>query len=229
MNFLKRPLPVLMYHRVNSTQDSTLTVSPETFAKQISWLRKKGFKFLSLDQAVQLPKTFAWDRSVSLTFDDGFLDNYENAFPVLIQHKIPAALFVVVNWVGQKDYVNWDQIRELDRSGILIGSHSLTHRWLPDIKDDSELQSEVADSKKRIEGEIGKEVRYFSYPVGGVDGRVLKKVQDSGYRNAWVAGARPSLRLIDPSYCLRRFKVTPSDSSLSHFSVKAYGLKALLW
>ncbi len=229
MNFLKRPLPVLMYHRVNRNQDSSLTVSPETFAKQIHWLRQTRFKFLSLDQASDLSKTFIWDRSVSLTFDDGFLDNYENAFPLLIQHKIPAALFVVVNWVGQKDYVTWDQIRELNQSGISIGSHSLTHRWLPDIKDDVELQSEIADSKKKIEDETGREVRYFSYPVGGVDERVMKKVRDAGYRNAWVAGARPSIGLTDPDYCLRRFKVTPSDSSLSHFSVKAYGLKSLLW
>lgn len=229
MNFLKRPLPVLMYHRVNRSQDSSLTVSPETFAKQIHWLRQTGFKFLSLDQTSDLSKTFIWDRSVSLTFDDGFLDNYQNAFPLLIQYKIPAALFVVVNWVGQKDYVTWDQIRELNQSGISIGSHSLTHRWLPDIKDDVELQSEIVDSKKRIEDETSREVRYFSYPVGGVDERVMKKVRDSGYRSAWVAGARPSVRLNDPRFCLRRFKISPSDSALYRFGAKAYGLRTLLW
>lgn len=229
MNFFKRPLPVLMYHRVNPVQDSSLTISPETFAKQIDWLRQLKFEFLTLDQAVERRKTFVWERSLSLTFDDGFLDNYENAFPLLIQHQIPAALFVVVDWVGKKDYVNWDQIRELDRSGILIGSHSLSHRWLPDIKDDAELQSEIVDSKKRIEDEIGREVCYFSYPVGGVDQRVMRKVRDSGYRSAWVAGARPTIRLEEPQYCLRRFKITPSDSALSRFGAKAYALKALFW
>ena len=230
MSVFKRPIPVLMYHRINRPDpNSSLTVSPENFKKQIDWLIQKKFRFLSLDEVLE-SKTRApvWERSVAFTFDDGFRDNYENAFSFLIKHRLPAALFVVVNWVGQEGYVTWNEIRELAQRGILIGSHSLTHRWLPDISDDEELRSEVVDSKKRIEAEIGGEIRHFSYPVGGLDERVAGYVEKAGYRAAWVAGARPSITVSNPLFTLRRLKIGPSDSNVTHFAIKAYGLKSLL-
>ncbi len=220
-----------MYHRINRPDpDSSLTVSPENFKKQINWLIQKKFRFLSLDEVLlSKARTPVWERSVALTFDDGFRDNYENAFSVLAKNRLPAAFFVVVNWVGQESYVTWDEIRELAGQGIQIGSHSLTHRWLPDISDEGELRSEVVDSKKRIEDEIGKEVRHFSYPVGGIDERVANLVEKAGYRAAWVAGARPAVHISNPLFTFRRIKIGPSDSNISHFAIKAYGLKSLLY
>ena len=218
-----------MYHRINRPDSgSSLIISPENFSNQIDWLQTQKFDFLSLDEVLNRGgRVSIWSRSVALTFDDGFHDNYENAFSVLGKRKIPAALFVVVNWVGQIDYVTWKEIRELSQAGILIGSHSLTHRWLPDISDTQELEAEIVDSKKRIEDEIAKEVGHFSYPVGGVDERVAEVVKKAGYRAAWVAGARPRPSIKNPIFSFRRLKVTPSDSSLFHFSVKAYGIKGL--
>ena len=230
MSFFQKPIPVLMYHRINRPDPaSSLTVSPENFTKQLEWLRRKKFHFLSLDEVIHRNiKSSFLDRSIALTFDDGFHDNYENAFSLLMKRKLPAALFVVVNWVGEKGYLSWKEIRELSQKGILIGSHSLTHRWLPHLSDDRELESEIADSKKRIEDEIGREVRHFSYPVGGVDERVAQFVVRAGYRAAWVAGGRPKVSARNSHFFIRRIKVSPSDSSLFHFSVKAYGIKGLV-
>lgn len=229
MSLFDKPIPILMYHRVNRLDPpSSLIVSPESFARQIDWLERKKFHFLSLDEVVEGGgRSSLWERSVALTFDDGFYDNYENAFSLLGRRQLPAALFVVVNWVGQNGYVSWSQIRELSQKKILIGSHSLTHRWLPHLSDYQELRSEIVDSKKRIEDEIGREVRHFSYPVGGVDERVAEFVKRAGYGAAWVAGARPSVLVKDPLFSIRRLKVGPSDSSLTHFAVKAYGLKGV--
>ena len=229
MSFFQKPIPVLMYHRINRLDPaSSLTVSPGSFARQLEWLRRKKFHFLSLDEVIHRSiKTSFLDRSIALTFDDGFHDNYENAFSLLMRQKLPAALFVVVNWVEEKGYLSWKEIRELSQKGILIGSHSLTHRWLPHLADDQELESEIVDSKKRIEDEIGREVLHFSYPVGGVDERVADSVMKAGYRAAWVAGGRPRVTVRDSSFFIRRVKVSPSDSSLSHFALKAYGIKGL--
>ena len=218
-----------MYHRINEPDpSSSLIVSPGSFVRQLNWLEKKAFRFLSLEEVVdQGAKTNLWERCVALTFDDGFRDNYENAFSILIQRKKKTALFVVVNWVGREDFLSWRDIRELADSGITIGSHSLTHRWLPDISDSRELKSEIFESKKRIEDEIGREVKHFCYPVGGVDERVAGEVKRAGYRAAWVAGGRPSARVENRFMCLRRIKVGPSDSYLFRFAIKAWGLKGL--
>lgn len=218
-----------MYHCVNSFKSKdSLVVSPESFTKQMDWLEKKSFRFLSLDEVVDSEgKTPLWDPSVAITFDDGFRDNYEKAFPALIRRKKNAALFVVVNWVGQNGFVGWKEIKELAKEGITIGSHSLTHRWLTRIADEKELEGEITDSKKKIEDQIGREVRHFSYPVGVVDERVAEKVKKAGYRAAWVAGTRPAAPVSDSFYCFQRVKVSPSDAMLLRFAVKAYGLKGL--
>lgn len=218
-----------MYHHIGKPDSaSSLIVSPENFKSQIDWLEKKSFRFLSLDEVVSREGTLPFfERSIALTFDDGFRDNYEAGFSLLVQRKKSAALFVVVNWVGQNGFLNWREIRELADSGITIGSHSLTHRWLPDVLDSQELQREIADSKKKIEDQIGREVSYFCYPVGGVDERVAEQVRMAGYRAAWVAGARPTILIKDSSLSLRRLKINSSDSSLFRFAIKAYGIKGL--
>lgn len=218
-----------MYHQVESSPSpSSLKVAPESFRKQVDWLERKAFRFLSVDEVVDRGGWISlWDRAVALTFDDGFRDNQEHAFDLLVKKKRPAALFVVVDWVGQNGFLNWPEIRELSNQGITIGSHSLSHRWLPDISDYEELEKEISGSKKRIEDEIGREIRYFSYPVGGMDQRVADCVKKSGYRAAWVAGARPTVSIKDPLLSIRRIKVTVSDSNLSRFAIKAYGIKGL--
>lgn len=218
-----------MYHRINQPDPtSSLIISPKSFARQIDWLERKAFRFLSLDEVIDREaKAPLWQRCVALSFDDGFRDNYENAFSVLTRRKKKAILFVVVNWVGREDFLSWREIRELADSGITIGSHSLSHRWLPDISDARELRSEVFDSKKKIEDEIGREVRHFCYPVGGVNERVAGEVKRAGYRAAWVAGGCPSIQIDNPLLSLRRIKVGPSDSSLFRFAIKAWGIKGI--
>ena len=219
-----------MYHHIGEDHShSSLAVRPQSFERQFKWLQKKGFDFLSLDKVIQRSGWASWgERSVALTFDDGFRDNYENAFSLLLSHGKTAALFVVVDWVGQSGFLNWGEIRELSDAGITIASHSLSHRWLPDLTDNAELEREIFDSKKKIEDQTGREVHWFCYPVGGVDQRVSEYVKKAGYRAAWVAGGKPSYRIEDPLLCLRRVKISPSDSYLFRFAVKAYGVKNLL-
>lgn len=230
MKLFEKSIPVLMYHQVNNSETpSSLIVKPKDFQRQIEWLDRNGFSFLSLDDVTEKEgKGGFFDRSIALTFDDGFQDNYENAFSVLIYRKKAAALFVVVDWVGRNGFLDWGKIRELADSGITIGSHSLSHRWLPDIKDDGELEREISDSKRKVEDKLGRSVHHFCYPVGGMDERVVSYVKRAGYKAAWVAGGRPSCRNGFGIYSLRRIKVSPSDSSLIRFAVKAYGLKGLL-
>lgn len=230
MPLFEKPIPVLMYHQLQESRTTSLAISPQDFLRQIQWLEKNSFRFASLDEVVDCRGVVpCYESRIAITFDDGFRDNYEKALPPLIEKNKPATIFVVVDWVGKKDFMNWDEIREVSKAGVTIGCHSLTHRWLPDVKDATKLENEISDSKKAIEDKIGREVRYFSYPVGGVDERVAEEVRKAGYRAAWVAGARPTVKIRDCRYSLRRIKVTPSDASLVRFAIKAYGLKNYLW
>ncbi len=217
-----------MYHQLNNPSPaSSLVISPESFSRQIDWLEEKKFRFLSLDEVVERQaKIPLGERSVCLTFDDGFRDN-KKGFQLLIERRKTAALFVVVQWVGRENFLDWKEIKELADAGITIGSHALSHRWLPDISNEEELKKEIFDSKKKIEDEIGRKVHHFCYPVGGTDERVAGLVKKAGYQAAWVAGARPSIQIQDPLFCLRRIKVGPKDHSLVRFAMKAYGLKTL--
>ena len=220
-----------MYHRLNRPEPhSSLSVSPRTFAWQVEQLGKWRFHFLSLDEVIDRgTKIPLLERAVALTFDDGFCDNYETGFSLLIRRKIPAAVFVVVDWVGRENFLTWKEIRELSDSGITIGSHALSHRWLPDIADDQELRREVCNSKRKIEDEIGKEVKYFCYPVGGVDERVANLAQEAGYRAGFVASARPFVRIKNGFFSVRRLKVSNKDSTYIRLGVKAFGVKGMLW
>lgn len=218
-----------MYHQIDEPDSrSSLKVAPKSFQRQVDWLERRAFRFLSLDEVIdQKGLTSVWDRVVALSFDDGFRDNYEHAFPRLLRQKRSAALFIVVEWVGRNGFLNWSEIRELSENGVIIGSHSLTHRWLPHIKDQDELKREIFDSKKQIEDKIGKPVSHFCYPVGGVDAEVSDLVAEAGYRAAWVAGGRSRNPIRNSILCLRRIKVGPSDSNLFRFAVKAWGVKGV--
>lgn len=218
-----------MYHRLGQIDSSSsLIVSPESFEFQIRWLKNNHFRFLTLDEVVENRLRIPlWERAVALSFDDGFRDNYVNGFSLLLQKKKTAALFVVVDWVGKPGFMTWEEIRRLADAGMTIGSHSLTHRWLPDISDDHDLRREIFDSKKILEDRLSREIRHFAYPVGGMDKRVGDFVKEAGYQAAWVAGARPTASYDDPDFSIRRLKIGARDYAMSRFAFKAFGLKGI--
>lgn len=96
-----RSVPVLMYHHV-SPHPGLVTVSPQTFEHQMAQLEKSGYTALSADQFLSFleGETTAPEKSVLITFDDGYLDNYVHAFPVLQRHGLHAVVFAVTGWIG---------------------------------------------------------------------------------------------------------------------------------
>jgi peptidoglycan/xylan/chitin deacetylase (PgdA/CDA1 family) len=158
---------------------------------------------------------------VVLTFDDGFENFYTNAFPTLQTHHLPAVVFVVTGWVGKNGYLTWEQIRQLDQEGITIGSHSVTHPWLPALSD-VELKRELQASKRILEGKLGHPVDLFCYPMGAFDERVRKAVIDAGYRGARATNPGKAASNRDP-YALKRVRISRSSDSLLTFWVESSG------
>ena len=169
---------ILTYHSI-SHGDSPLKISPELFAEQMQWLRDNA-RVVSLGELVAalasrrpLP-----ERTVVLTFDDGFQDFYTSAAPLLHRWGLPATVFLPTGycgrtnaWPGQPDWVeqepllDWQQVAELARQGFSFGAHSISHPVLTRLPV-AKAQQEIVECKAHIEERVGRRVEFFCYPYG---------------------------------------------------------------
>ena len=211
-------IPVLMYHAFNH-RPSAISIPRELFAWQMDWLKSAGISVLRLEDVVECiykKKPFP-EKSVVLTFDDGFSDFYLDVFPILASHGFPATIYLVTgfigrtnNWPGQPknipllDLLTWSQIDELNKGGIEFGAHSVTHPRL-DLISYSIAESEIIDSKKAIENRIGRAIITFAYPYGRFDENIRSIVQQY-FRNACTTRGGLVHRDHDP-YELKRVEV----------------------
>ncbi|MCM8813735.1 MAG: polysaccharide deacetylase family protein [Candidatus Omnitrophica bacterium] len=217
--------PVLMYHSVNNaTESSLLNVSPERFEAQMRLLQQRGIRVLSFDDLVglmeQRKKRF---KSVVLTFDDGYVDNYTVAFPILKKYRFPATIFIVTDWVGTTGYLTWDQIREMSAGGLItFGSHTRSHCVLPQAEM-SRVVEELSFSKKMLEDQIGEPVKFFSYPCGEFWGNGRDLAREAGYRAACATNAGRDISFWD-LFAIRRIRVPKrADDSLLTFAAQVSG------
>jgi|SRR5579872_4620172 len=198
-----KSVPILMYHGVNDQDESGVhpyyrtSTTPQVFSEQMQFLKKQGYRSCCLDVALDHLKNDASadEQLVVITFDDGYADFYQYAFPVLQQHGLNATMFLPTAYVGDahlqfkdKDCLTWPQVRELSRHGIFFGSHTVTHPWLVEMNVD-QIDDELATSKKTIEDQLGSQVESFAYPYAfpQTDTEFKKTLKDSllraGYRN----------------------------------------------
>lgn len=214
-------MKVLTYHNIGkpplSAKLKTLYVKPWDLRKQIKTLKLLGYKFLRSQDLLKGPE----DRAVLLTFDDAYLDFWENAFPLLMEESIPTLVFVPAGLVGKfnkwdyerlkvkKTIMDWQHLKELVSAGIEIGSHSLTHPYLSKIPEES-AKREIEDSKKLLEDKLGIEVRTFCYPYGDYNQKVRDMVAQAGYFMAFTT-KRGSFSKSPNLFEIRRITVFGND------------------
>jgi len=204
--------PVLMYHRFGY-DDSSLFVTPENFEKQMAYLKNKRYKMISLDElgeAIRNNRKVP-HKTVVITIDDGYKDNYTYAYPVLKKYGFPATVFLATECIGKdKDFITWEQIKEMSDNNIYFGGHTRNQVYLPDIDDEDILWGEIAGCKNMIEYQTGKKVNSFCYPTGGFNEEIKDIVKKSGYKLACTTN-RGFSELNEDLYELKRVKVTDSD------------------
>jgi peptidoglycan/xylan/chitin deacetylase (PgdA/CDA1 family) len=191
---------ILTYHSI-SEGDSPLRTPPSLFTEQVEWLRANA-RVAPLDEVVSALASGAPlpERTVVLTFDDGFSDFYSAAAPVLRRLKLPATIFLATGycgktnawpgqpaWVEQQALLDWQQVTELAQDGFCFGAHSLTHPALPALSP-AEAEDEICGSKAQLEGRTGCQVDFFAYPYGRWTPAVRDMVRAS-YRGACSTGA----------------------------------------
>ncbi len=221
----KRTVPILMYHAVRDERNDTLSVSPENFSRQMAFLRKSGYSVISLGTLVEEIKkgnTFI-SKTVVITFDDGYEDNYVNAFPVLAKYNMPAIIFLITGYIDGQGYLNRDQILLMSKNNVEFGGHTRNDIYLPSEKNLLCLWDEIAGSKEDIEKVTGEETEYFCYPVGGFNDEIKETVKKAGYKGACATNRgfdKPNRDV----YELNRIKITNSDMNKPfHFRAKLSG------
>jgi peptidoglycan/xylan/chitin deacetylase (PgdA/CDA1 family) len=207
-------VPILMYHRVSLADEFPMnTVSPKAFARQMDFIDKNGYHVIGFDELVEgtrVGKKFPHN-TVVITFDDGYRDNYNNAFPVLNRHHFPATIFLISDFLGiNPNLLDWDQVKEMGQYGITFGSHTRHHVYLPE-ESEGQLKDEIRGSKRVIEEHLGKPVYYFSYPSGGFSEHIKTLTAMAGYKAA-VATNRGYDRYNIDVYELSRIRVNGWDS-----------------
>lgn len=184
-----RTLPILMYHSITSARykNSALTLPQDIFKKQMEYLSKHDYYVASLKDVARMMREGKdiprnW---VVLTFDDGFRDFYDNAYPILKKHRFNATAFVDVDCLGKsQNSLNWKEVEQLAQEDLIdIGAHSLSHRILPLLAPE-EAKKEVFHSKLIIEEKLKEPVISFAYPYGAVDDSIKEMVKEAGYEAA---------------------------------------------
>lgn len=192
---------VITYHSVTELE-------VPYFEAQVKML-KESYTVVSLEELVKgVQEGTLEDRCVAVTFDDGFLDNYTNAFPVLQRYGIPATFFVSTQFIDESGNaesearfcteqlrvpwcpaMNWGQLKEMKDMGCAVGSHTLGHTRLAGLGAE-ELTEEVVGSKDRIEGVMGEPCPVFAHPFGrwnDLDGQAVRGVYRAGYEACFAA------------------------------------------
>jgi len=190
-------IPILVYHSIaahhpgQTKEQQLLDVDTAVFDAQMRYLADHGLRAVSLEDlsAALEGLTRVPAHAVVITFDDGWLNQYVHAFPVLRALHLTATFFIISGVVGDESYMSWDQLRELRDAGMSIGAHSRTHPKLDDPT--ASLKSEIEGSRSDLQRGLGRAPGFFAYPYGAWSARVEAEVRAAGYRGARALAGGP--------------------------------------
>lgn len=236
----KYEMPVIMYHRIIKDESEKgvhgTYVTVEQFEEQMKYLKKKGYETVTFKDLTNNRYKQRFDKEkkwIMLTFDDGYKDNYENAFPILKKYEFKGIIYILD---GIK-YNKWDvdnpqnpekkfelmtqeELLEMQKYGIEFGGHTISHPRLADLSIEK-ARKEIIESKSNIEKLVGKKLLSFAYPYGSLNEEVKEIPKEAEYEFA-VATDSGSIVFSDDLFEIRRIGIFPTNS-LFNFKRKVSG------
>ncbi|WP_458650623.1 polysaccharide deacetylase family protein [Sivoneniella epilithica] len=182
-------VPVMMYHDILPEKLVFFDVTPQEFEQHLQLIKQKGLTPISMDQLVVHLRTGSPlpAKPILLSFDDGYKGHYDYVYPLLKKYNYPALFSIYTVKVGKqmgRSSLNWEQLREMVKDPLItIASHSVNHTVMEGLTP-AQLLLETQESKRILEAELGRSIRYFTYPEGKFDKAALESVQAAGYTAA---------------------------------------------
>ena len=185
-------VPIIYYHYIGKNPNPSdklrdnLSVDPDLFDGQMNYIATSGFNTITFDTLYAALKGTASlpPKPVLLTFDDGYIDFYVNAFPILRRYNLKATEFIPTGLIDTAYYLHWDQIKEMDKTGLIsFEAHSVAHLNLVSVSG-AELKNQLVASKQKLTQELGKPVNFMAYPYGTSNEITWQAAKDAGYFGA---------------------------------------------
>ena len=169
------------------------------------------------------------EKPILITFDDGYVDNYEEAYPILKKYNMRGTIFLIINLMDTPGYLTWDQVKEMAADGMEFGSHTISHKPLTSF-DRAGVRHELQDSKDIIEKMTGKPCHFIAFPEGKYNDMVMEETRGAGYRYAFTVDTGRDFPWDDP-YDLDRVPMFEGPISFKHFRFRLTfsAFSALLW
>ncbi len=224
-------IPVLYYHKIDYPKKDAvykgLYVTPEQFKRQVSLLKFLGYDTVNPKEILSFIKGHKppVKKPLLITFDDGYENNYLNAYPILKSAGFSSIIFVSSGFIGKKsvvsderervkeNFLNKNEIKEMFKNGFFIGSHGINHYYL-DRLEEGVLIGELIASKAYLEHIINAPVDFFSYPFGAYNPIVMRAVKNAGYTAAFTT-ASGRIEVGDNSFELKRIPVNGYNNILN--------------
>ena len=217
-------IPILTYHNFTTEESSSYKINIVEFEEQIDYLAAHNYSVISLSELIkglkggQLPQ-----KPIVITIDDGFKSTYTLAYPVLKKYNFPATLFIYTNFIEKNNgSLTWEEIREMTKNNIEIGSHTLSHCNLLKYKKNenyetylARIRREIFLSKEILESKIQGKVKFFAYPYGTYSSTIKDLAIQAGYEGIFNANSMNNTLNADP-FSLNR-QIIPGQSLFNFF------------
>lgn len=188
LKYNSESIPILYYHSIDYEKGNELRVPKEKFREQMKYLKDNGYTTLTLNE---LYNFLAYNKpvpnkSVVITLDDGYKDNYENAFPILKEFGFKATVFMITSSINnEKDFLTSSELKQMDSYGMDIESHTVNHDKLDRLTYEKQIQT-LKDSKEFLEKLLNKKVKYIAYPYGKWNQSAINALKAEGYSMAFT-------------------------------------------
>lgn len=182
-------VPVLNYHQINDENITPLAVRVSHFRDEMDYLKNNGYHTITMDElydylaeGAPLP-----DKPVLITFDDGYIDNYVNAYPILKERHMKATLFMIGDAIDTEPsrFLTTEQLQDMDKNGFSIEAHTYAHKKLTKFEEEA-LYNDLTKSKEVLEQILHRPVNYLAYPGGFNNKLVQATTEKAGYRLAFT-------------------------------------------